>query len=211
MFHLLLNCSEHFERYLAEMVPADKIVECRDLTAKFTVDVIGSCAFGIEMNAMNEETNQFCLMGRKIFRSDIKVLIRSIIRETSFFKYFGYLFDDHDVTQFMTNITRNTIEYRKKNNVSRHDFVDTLIYLKDHPEKLGTNGTRDIKLSPRFNICHASRARSVFDIRIFRRSPFYCEIKTFAPNSLMHQIVRVFFTCSQSPDSICPYPLIALS
>jgi len=141
MFHLLLNCSEHFERYLAEMVPADKIVECRDLTAKFTVDVIGSCAFGIEMNALNEETNEFCVMGRKIFRSDLKVLIRSMVRETSFFKYFGHFFDDHDVTNFMTNITRDTIEYRKKNNVSRNDFVDMLIYLKDHPEKLGTNGT----------------------------------------------------------------------
>ncbi|CAL1675185.1 unnamed protein product [Lasius platythorax] len=52
MFHLLLNCSEHFDRYLYEIVPKDGIVECRDLTSKFTIDVIELCASNIEMNAL---------------------------------------------------------------------------------------------------------------------------------------------------------------
>ncbi|EZA59932.1 Cytochrome P450 6a2 [Ooceraea biroi] len=144
MFHLLLNCSEHFERYLAEMVPIERIVECRNLTSKFTIDVIGTCAFGIEMNALNEENNEFCKMGRKIFRSDLKTLVRNTLKDIPwFYKRIGHIFDDHDITEFMTNITRDTIEYRKKNNVRRHDFVDTLIELKDHPEKLGINNVND--------------------------------------------------------------------
>ncbi|EGI67148.1 Cytochrome P450 6B3 [Acromyrmex echinatior] len=63
MFHLLLNCSDHFEKYLDEIVSKDSIVECRHLTSKFTIDVIGSCVFGLEMNALKEENNQFQRMG----------------------------------------------------------------------------------------------------------------------------------------------------
>ncbi|KAL0127791.1 hypothetical protein PUN28_003203 [Cardiocondyla obscurior] len=144
MFHLLLNCSDHFEKYLDQIVSKDGIVECRDLTSKFTTDVIGSCAFGLEINALKEENNQFQKMGRKIFRSTSKTVIRILLREVPWlYKHFGYLLDDHDVTKFMTDVTRDTIQYRKQNNISRHDFIDTLIDLKDNPDKLGVNNVTD--------------------------------------------------------------------
>ncbi|XP_012055383.1 PREDICTED: cytochrome P450 6a2-like [Atta cephalotes] len=138
MFHLLLKCSDHFEKYLDEIVSKDSIVECRHLTSKFTIDVIGSCAFGLEMNALKEENNQFQRMGYKIFRFGPKVMIRNVLKDIPwFYKNFGYFFNDHDVTKFMIDITRETIDYRKRNNVRRNDFIDTLIDLKDNPDKLG--------------------------------------------------------------------------
>lgn len=144
MFHLVLNCADHFEKYLDEMVSEDSIVECRDLTSKFTIDVIGSCAFGLEMNALKEEHSEFQQLGRKIFRSTPKTMIRNLLKEIPwFYKHFGIILDDHDVTKFVTDLTRDTMEYRKRNNVRRHDFVDTLIDLKDHPEKLGVNNVTD--------------------------------------------------------------------
>nr|XP_012216733.1 PREDICTED: cytochrome P450 6A1-like [Linepithema humile] len=145
MFHLLLNCSEHFESYMSKIIPKDGIVECRNLTAKFTIDVIGSCAFGIEINALKEENNRFHEMGRMMFRNDLKTAIRNLLRQFSWlFKHFGHIIDDHDLNQFMTDLTRDTIDYRKQNNVCRHDFVDTLIDLKDNPDKLGENNVTDM-------------------------------------------------------------------
>jgi len=92
------------------------------------------------MNALKEENNQFQRMGCKIFRFGPKVMIRNVLKEIPwFYKNFGYFFNDHDVTKFMTDITRETIEYRKRNNVRRNDFIDTLIDLKDNPDKLGVN------------------------------------------------------------------------
>ncbi|KAL6255993.1 hypothetical protein P5V15_013228 [Pogonomyrmex californicus] len=144
MFHLLLNCSDHFEKYLNEIVPKDGIVECRDLTSKFTVDVIGSCVFGIEMNALKEENNQFQKMGRRIFRTTLKSFLKNIFKEIPWlYQHIGYILDDHVVTKFMTNLTRENIEYRKQNNIRRHDFIDTLIDFKDNPEKLGINDITD--------------------------------------------------------------------
>lgn len=152
MFHLLLECSEHFERYLIGKVPKDGIVECRELTAKFTIDVIGSCAFGVEMNALNDEQNKFHKIGRKIFRADLKVMIRNRMKDSVPWLYdrIGYFMEDHDVIDFMTNISRETIEYRKRNNVRRHDFIDALIDLKDNPEKLGLDSKNNIFLCLHF-------------------------------------------------------------
>ncbi|XP_024870952.1 cytochrome P450 6a2-like [Temnothorax curvispinosus] len=144
MFHLVLNCSDHFEKYLNETVSKDGIVECLDLTSKFTADVIGSCAFGLEINALKEENNKFQEIGHKIFRSTPKTVFRTLLREIPWiYKHFGYILDEHDVTKFITNITRDTIKYRKRNNVRRHDFIDTLIDLKDNPDKLGVNNVTD--------------------------------------------------------------------
>lgn len=148
MFHLLLECSDYFEKYLNEIVSKDGIVECRNVTSKFTIDVIGSCAFGLEMNALKEENNQFYKVGRQIFRSSPKTIIRGMFKEVPWlYKHLGYILRDHDVDKFITDITRKTLEYRKRNNVRRHDFIDTLIDLKDNPEKLGING-RNITFLP---------------------------------------------------------------
>lgn len=144
MFHLLLNCSDYFEKYLHEIVSKDSVVECRDLTSKYTVDVIGSCVFSLEMNALKEENNQFQTMGRRIFRSTFKVFFRNMLREIPWlFKHVGHILDDHDVVNFMTELTQSAIEHRKRNNVRRNDFIDILVDLKDNPDKLGVNNVTD--------------------------------------------------------------------
>lgn len=67
MFPLMLECGKHLENYLNK-IPENDIVEFRDITAKYTTDVIGNCVFGIEMNAIVDEDSEFRKMGKKIFR-----------------------------------------------------------------------------------------------------------------------------------------------
>ncbi|KAL2735459.1 putative cytochrome P450 6a13 isoform X1 [Vespula squamosa] len=136
MFGLLLECSEQFERYLMHIVEKNEPVECRDLTARYTTDVIGSCAFGLDINAINDESNEFRRMGKKIFRNDLKTYFKELIRKTPWlYNIIGRLFVDKDVEEFFIRITMDMINYRKRNNIRRHDFIDVLIDLKDQ-EKL---------------------------------------------------------------------------
>ncbi|KAK2576490.1 hypothetical protein KPH14_005817 [Odynerus spinipes] len=138
MFHLILECADHLEKYLNK-IPENDIVEFRELTAKFSTDVIGNCAFGIEMNALSDEESEFRKMGREVFRTSLKKTIRFRIRESfpRVYNQLGFLFDDGGVTKFFVNIIKETIDYRKKNNIVRHDFVNILMELKDNPDKLG--------------------------------------------------------------------------
>ncbi|XP_051173283.1 cytochrome P450 6k1-like [Leptopilina boulardi] len=138
MFSLLLESSEHFEKYLNKIVPKNEPIECRLLTSKFTTDVIGSCAFGIDINSLSDEENDFIRIGRKIFdvsfRRSIKIKIRDLA--PGLFSLLGPLFKDREMDNFFTSLIKDTMKYRKENNIIRHDFVDLLRYVKENPEKI---------------------------------------------------------------------------
>ena len=145
MFHLLLECSDHFESYLDKLVAKGEVIECREISAKFTTDVIGSCVFGIEMNALTAENSEFRNMGRRVFQTNWKSALRDRARDFPFvFKIFGRFLVDHEMVKFFTRITRETVEYRIRNNVRRQDFMDSLVDLKQHPEKLGLEELDDV-------------------------------------------------------------------
>ncbi|XP_043471300.1 cytochrome P450 6k1-like [Leptopilina heterotoma] len=138
MFFLLLESGNHFETYLRKIVPKNEPIECRLLTSKFTMDVIGSCAFGIDINTLSDEENDFVRMGRKIFVLDFWRSIKAKIRDFSpgLFTLLGPIMKDEELDNFFISLIRDTMKYRKENNVVRHDFVDLLRYVKENPEKM---------------------------------------------------------------------------
>ena len=154
MFYLLTECAEHFEKYLDEYVKKDPIIECRDLTAKFTTDVIGVCAFGLKMNALADEDSQFRKIGRKIFEMSLSRIIKSRIREAMpwLFKLLGPLMYEHEINDFFIETMIQTMNYRKTNNIKRNDFVDLLMAIRDDPSKVGDIG--ELKLYYIENIRH---------------------------------------------------------
>ncbi|XP_014611675.1 PREDICTED: probable cytochrome P450 6a13 [Polistes canadensis] len=132
MFHLLLECGEHFEKHLKCIVKKNEPIECRDLMARYTTDVIGSCAFGLNINAINDDNNEFRQMGKRIFRNDLKTYVKELVRNTPWlYNIIGRLLVDIDVEKFFIRITTEMIDYRKRNNIRRHDFMDVLTNLKD--------------------------------------------------------------------------------
>lgn len=148
MFHLLLECGNHFEGYLTKLVEGGEDIPCREICAKYTTDVIGSCAFGIEMNALAAEDSEFRRMGRRIFQTDLKSLIKDRLREYPFlFNIFGRLVVDREVEDFFTKITNESINYRIQHNFKRHDFIDALVELKNNPQKISNGQLSDIFLA----------------------------------------------------------------
>ncbi|XP_003704279.2 putative cytochrome P450 6a23 [Megachile rotundata] len=138
MFPLIVDCSKHLEKYLDTVASKGEPIECRELAAKFTTDVIGNCAFGIDMNALEDDDSEFRKMGRKIFVPSFKTTMRNLLRQTSpsLYKIIGHKLQPEGVDNFFTKVVVDTIKYRKSNNVSRPDFINMLMELKEHPEKL---------------------------------------------------------------------------
>ena len=128
------------EPYLDKIAERGKYIECRDLAAKFTTDVIGSCAFGIDMNSISDKDSEFRIIGRKLFTPTFKTIVRDVCRQflPGLYDVIGHKLQIEEVNEFLTNLIKDTINYRKENKIVRPDFVNTLIELKDHPEKLET-------------------------------------------------------------------------
>ncbi|XP_024888085.1 cytochrome P450 6k1-like [Temnothorax curvispinosus] len=116
----------------------NKPVECHELTAKYTTDVIGNCVYGIEMNALSNENSEFRKMGRKIFEPTWTNILQIRLRLMfpRLYELSAYVLPQTEVTKSFTRVVVETMDYRETNNITRNDFVDMLRELKKHPDKL---------------------------------------------------------------------------
>lgn len=142
MFPLIMECSTHFEKYLNNVTAKEEPTEVRELTARFTTDAIGTCAFGIEMNALSEEDSEFRRIGRYVFADNLENVLRLKTRQhmPAIYKLLGYIVPESKFSPFFTKIVRDTIRYRREKNVIRPDFINMLMQLQEHPEKLQNIG-----------------------------------------------------------------------
>ncbi|XP_011638498.1 probable cytochrome P450 6a14 [Pogonomyrmex barbatus] len=136
MFFLISECADHLVDYVEQLVSKNEIVECYALTSKYTTDVIGSCAFGIEMNSMTDETSEFCRIGRNIFIQPFTDYLRTKIKQNSPWLYdiLGHILPQTEITKFFIRLVMDNIKYRDKNNIVRNDFIDILRELREQSD-----------------------------------------------------------------------------
>ncbi|XP_018315645.1 probable cytochrome P450 6a14 [Mycetomoellerius zeteki] len=139
MFSLISECSNHLVEYVEKIVNKDEPIECFELMAKYTTDVIGSCAFGIEMNALSNENSEFRRIGRDVFHPSWSDLLRNKIKIFSPWLYdiLGHILPDTEITNFFMRLVIDSMDYREENNIIRHDFIDMLRDLKKYSDKMG--------------------------------------------------------------------------
>uniref|UniRef100_A0A1Q3FK99 Putative cytochrome p450 6a1 n=1 Tax=Culex tarsalis TaxID=7177 RepID=A0A1Q3FK99_CULTA len=132
-FPAVLEVAQRFCAYLEHSYVGKDSAEIRDAMARFTTDVIGSCAFGIECNSFEEPDNEFRRVGRKHFDTPrnhpLKVFVMKTFRGLA--NALGLKLIHDDVAEFFLDVVRKTISHREENNVSRNDFLDLLIKLKN--------------------------------------------------------------------------------
>lgn len=133
MFYLLGECSEEFQKIIRQSVAGNEPVEVRELAAKFTIDVIGSCAFGIQINALTNEQSAFREMARKLSKPSYTATLWRMLRTSmpTLFKILRVQVIDSTVTKFFKNVVSEMIKEREERGIRRHDFMDLLIELKN--------------------------------------------------------------------------------
>ncbi|KOX72550.1 putative cytochrome P450 6a14 [Melipona quadrifasciata] len=137
MFYLIVECSHHLEKCLDKKVGREEVIECRELAAKFTTDVIGTCAFGIEMSALADEESEFRKMGKAVFAVNLRNILQTKLKQFIPTLYnLLRLLPYQKYVPFFTKVVSETIKYRRENNIVRPDFINMLMELQKHPEKL---------------------------------------------------------------------------
>ena len=149
MFPIITGISKEFVNVFDKEVATNEIIEVTDLMARFTTDVIGSCAFGLEMSSLKDPNNKFRQMGRRslvvqrygqlgiAFRNSFPKFCRKLhMKETV-----------QDVEDFFMGIVKETVRYREENNIKRNDFMDMLIELKNNKLMKSESGEELTSLS----------------------------------------------------------------
>jgi len=111
---------KQMQSYLNSILPdngAQKVVEMKDVTYRYAVDIIGSTIFGIEVNSFKDMENEFFMIKNDInsdtFLNNIRIVANFLCPQLV--KIFPkFLSTPDSIRSFMINIVKQTIEYREK-------------------------------------------------------------------------------------------------
>lgn len=160
MYYLMEACANEFVKALEPIASENQCIDIKEFIARFTTDVIATCAFGLEANTIRDPENEFRQNGRKIFQKpNNEQKIRSWLASVVpwLFKMLHIYVQRSPCEDFFKNLVRDTVEYREKNGVVRNDFIDQLIKIKnnknlyDDDKKDNENGVETMTQNPTTN------------------------------------------------------------
>ncbi|XP_052870415.1 probable cytochrome P450 6a19 [Anopheles cruzii] len=131
MFPTIRAVADEFSKCVAGTIKSDPELELKELLARFTTDVIGNCAFGLECNSLKDADAEFRRMGRKVFHVTRFSLLKRFLASQypNVARRLGVTNNASDVSKFFLNAVRETVQYRITNNVQRNDFMSLLMEL----------------------------------------------------------------------------------
>lgn len=146
----ILNCVDLLMQHVDEQMGHDESIDLsmQDLFEKLTIDVIGSCAFGLDCSS----TEKFGEMGRAALKPRIIVALRMLV-SSIISKWLGALLNKtimtKEVNEFYMNLALDTIEYRRKNGLVRNDLLQLLMELQNsHVDPKFAVGDQNLKILP---------------------------------------------------------------
>ncbi|KAK9874852.1 hypothetical protein WA026_005668 [Henosepilachna vigintioctopunctata] len=155
MFETLMDCTHGLKKVMDKELESPE-VDIKDILGRFTTDIIGTCAFGIECNSLENPDNEFREKGRKAFQVPNKAsssIFRLFLdKSPKLIKFLNIKLVPQDINDFFMSVVKNTIEYREKNNVSRKDLLQLLIDMKNKKDDKAELNMGDSKERENFSI-----------------------------------------------------------
>lgn len=106
--------------------------DARELAAKFTVDVVSKCGFGVEANSFEDNDAVIRKMGTGI--TSFGTMTIAYLALTSIFpfvrKFWKKSLVSKNIEQFFIQLMKDAIDYREKSNVDQGDYLNYLIQIK---------------------------------------------------------------------------------
>lgn len=111
----------------------NKNLEIQGTMKKYAVDVISSCAFGINSNCLKHNNSEIFNMATQLL--DQKSFMRNFSIMAFFFipklvDIFKLTFTDKKAANYFIDIFKNTAKAREEQNIVRNDLIDCLTKLK---------------------------------------------------------------------------------
>lgn len=102
----------------------------------YTVDGIGSCAFGLNCNSFKNPDSDFVKYGNRIFNPTVLEAAKGFLTLAlpKLAKLLRLVTTPADSAKFYMKVVEDTVRYREQNKVRRNDFMQILIDLKNSDE-----------------------------------------------------------------------------
>lgn len=147
MYPIVQSFSKGLVNLVEELIPNECGIDIKNVCARFTADVIGSCGFGLECNAMKDEASEMLRMGDFFDIRDLRTRINFFFVNVfpNFAKKFHLKLTPAFISDFFMRVIRETYDFRLNNEVNRNDFMALLMQIQkygklkdDENESVGT-------------------------------------------------------------------------
>ncbi|EFA12629.1 cytochrome P450 6a2 [Tribolium castaneum] len=130
MFQTVKNCCNNMLEAIASNTDLDK--DLKEFLGRYTVDVVGSCAFGIECNSFKHPDAEFRKMGLRAFHFSFLRSIRAffIAYLPKLSRQMGLPSNNKDIREFFYKVVMETIQKREETQIKRNDFLQILMDLR---------------------------------------------------------------------------------
>lgn len=125
------NLVNHVAKFAEEKTPMD----IKDICVRYTADVIGACAFGLECNCLSQSNTEFMIEASRVF--DFKPARRQFnffIQNT--FKSLAHKLKLRQTTweteKYFMGIVNDAVTHREKNPAVYNDFLNILMDIHKH-------------------------------------------------------------------------------
>lgn len=135
MFELIRECATASSTFF--MKQTEKTGECqveiKDFFARYTNDVIASCAFGLKINSHTDTHNTFFETGSRLQNLGSKTAFLNIVCQRlipGIMRFLGIQFIKADIRKTFSNLVLQNMEQRQKNGIIRPDLIDILMKVR---------------------------------------------------------------------------------
>lgn len=126
MFPLIAECAQTLKNVLLKESFED--INVPSMMTRFTTDVIGSCAFGVDPGSLKDPDSPFLQMSQKMFKIDRTTLLKRYCRTffPRLFKWLNLRSYSPNVETFFTSII-NQVLAERRSGVQRNDFLQLML------------------------------------------------------------------------------------
>nr|CAD7417146.1 unnamed protein product [Timema poppensis] len=154
MIDAMAECSLEMNTELQAAANNNSIIEVKDMAGNFTTQVIGSVIFGLQFNSIKNPDSEFRKIGREFVDPSYKRAVTMMMNTVSprISKLLGLNSLSKNVESFFYGLVKDTIRYREKNEVTRNDFFQLLIQLKNKDTLVEDRSKEDAHLRHQIDV-----------------------------------------------------------
>lgn len=134
MYPIIESYSKDLVALVEELSSNADGFDIKNVCARFTADVIGSCGFGIECNALKDEKSEMLKMGDFFDVRDLRVRINFFLVNIfpNLAKKLRMKLTPPFINEFFMRVIKQTYDYRQSTEVNRTDFMSLLMQIQKY-------------------------------------------------------------------------------
>ncbi|CAF1403809.1 unnamed protein product [Adineta ricciae] len=140
MYGLMSEVSDMYNTRLLDLADKQEMFNIKELTQEFTLDSIGSCLFGVEINSLQNENGALVKHLKQIFGLSLaNLMVIIFLISPRFARYLGakgYSILPKDTVDYLTRLLNQILDRRRQHVERRNDFIQIMV---DHEEEMEHN------------------------------------------------------------------------